>query len=71
MDQAIAGGTTGYQNMTTASLFFHKPNKWLKRVKGVLDEEELPTTGIEKAKDMFKELRKITLKISYLMKHFH
>ena len=62
MDQAIAGGTTGYQNMTTASLFFHKPNKWLKRVKGVLDEEELPTTGIEKAKDMFKELRKITLK---------
>jgi len=56
------GGTTAYQAMETTSLFFHKPNKWLKRVKGVLDEDDLPTTGIEKAKDMFKELRKITLK---------
>ena len=48
--------------MGTASLFFHKPNKWLKRVKEAVDDDELPTTGIEKAKDMFKELRKITLK---------
>jgi NAD-dependent dihydropyrimidine dehydrogenase PreA subunit len=55
-------GTTAYQAMGAASLFFHKPNKWLKRVKETLDDEDLPTTGIEKAKDMFKELRKITLK---------
>jgi len=55
-------GTTAYQAMETASLFFHKPNKWLKRVKETLDDDDLPTTGIEKAKDMFKELRKITLK---------
>jgi len=55
-------GTTAYQAMGASSLFFHKPNKWLKRVKESLDDEELPTTGIEKAKDMFKELRKITLK---------
>jgi len=62
VETPIGGGTTGYQNMTAASLFFHKPNKWLKRTQEVLDAEELPTTGIEKAKDMFKELRKITLK---------
>ena len=43
------------------SLFFHKPNKWLGRAKDVLAKEELPTTGIEKAKDMFKDLRKQTL----------
>jgi len=43
------------------SLFFHKPNKWLNRAKDVLDKEELPSTGIEKAKDMFKDLRKQTL----------
>ena len=43
------------------SLFFHKPNKWLGRTKDVLAKEELPTTGIEKAKDMFKDLRKQTL----------
>ena len=43
------------------SLFFHKPNKWLTRTKDVLNKEELPSTGIEKAKDMFKELRKQTL----------
>ena len=55
-------GTSAYQAMGTASLFFHKPNKWLKRVKEAVDDDELPTTGIEKAKDMFKELRKITLK---------
>ena len=55
-------GTSAYQTMETASLFFHKPNKWLKRVKEAVDDDELPTTGIEKAKDMFKELRKITLK---------
>ena len=55
-------GTTAYQAMGTSSLFFHKPNKWLKRVKEAVDDENLPTTGIEKAKDMFKELRKITLK---------
>ena len=57
-----SAGTTAYQAMGTTSLFFHKPNKWLKRVKEALDNEELPTTGIEKAKEMFKELRKITLK---------
>ena len=45
----------------TTSLFFHKPNKWLGRAKDVLAKEELPTTGIEKAKDMFKDLRKQTL----------
>ena len=45
----------------TTSLFFHKPNKWLGRTKDVLAKEELPTTGIEKAKDMFKDLRKQTL----------
>ena len=56
------GGTTAYQAMATVPLFFKKPNKWLKRVKGVLAEDELPTTGIEKAKEMFKELRKVTLK---------
>ena len=55
-------GTTAYQAMETASLFFHKPNKWLKRVKEAVNDETLPTTGIEKAKDMFKELRKLTLK---------
>ena len=55
-------GTSAYQAMGTASLFFHKPNKWLKRVKEAVDDDELPTTGIEKAKDMFKELRKKTLK---------
>ena len=43
------------------SLFFHKPNKWLGMAKDVLAKEELPTTGIEKAKDMFKDLRKQTL----------
>ena len=43
------------------SLFFHKPNKWLNRAKEVLNKEELPSTGIEKAKDMFKGLRKQTL----------
>jgi ferredoxin len=59
---AESAGTSGYQAMSTASLFFHKPNKWLKRVKEAVDDDELPTTGIEKAKDMFKELRKITLK---------
>ena len=59
---AESAGTSGYQAMSSASLFFHKPNKWLKRVKEAVDDEELPTTGIEKAKDMFKELRKITLK---------
>ena len=42
-------------------LFFHKPNKWLNRAKDVLSKEELPSTGIEKAKDMFKDLRKQTL----------
>ena len=57
-----SAGTTAYQAMETASLYFHKPNKWLKRVKESLSDEDLPTTGIEKAKDMFKELRKITLK---------
>ena len=45
----------------TNSLFFHKPNKWLNMAKDVLAKEELPTTGIEKAKDMFKDLRKQTL----------
>jgi len=45
----------------TTSLFFHKPNKWLNKAKDVLDKEEWPTTGIEKAKDMFKDLRKLTL----------
>ena len=45
----------------TSSLFFHKPNKWLNKAKDVLSKEELPTTGIEKAKDMFKDLRKQTL----------
>ena len=45
----------------TTSLFFHKPNKWLNRAKDVLSKEQLPTTGIEKAKDMFKDLRKQTL----------
>ena len=45
----------------STSLFFHKPNKWLNRAKEVLDKEELPSTGIEKAKDMFKDLRKQTL----------
>ena len=48
-------------NDDTTSLFFHKPNKWLNRTKDVLSKEELPTTGIEKAKDMFKDLRKQTL----------
>ena len=43
------------------SLFFNKPNKWLGRAKDVLAKEQLPTTGIEKAKDMFKDLRKQTL----------
>ena len=43
------------------ALFFHKPNKWLNRAKDVLNKEELPSTGIEKAKDMFKGLRKQTL----------
>ena len=43
------------------SLFFRKPNKWLNRAKDVLNKEELPSTGIEKAKDMFKGLRKQTL----------
>jgi len=57
-----SAGTTAYQAMETASLYFHKPNKWLKRVKESLSDDDLPTTGIEKAKDMFKELRKITLK---------
>ena len=60
--EELVGGTTAYQAMTTTSLFFQKPNKWLTKMKDVLDEEDLPTTGIEKAKDMFKELRKITLK---------
>ena len=55
-------GTSANQTMEPASLFFHKPNKRLKRVKEAVDDDELPTTGIEKAKDMFKELRKITLK---------
>lgn len=45
----------------STSLFFHKPNKWLNRAKDVLNKEELPSTGIEKAKDMFKDLRKQTL----------
>ena len=45
----------------TTSLFFHKPNKWLNKAKDVLSKEELPTTGIEKAKTMFKDLRKQTL----------
>mgnify|MGYP001431745227 FL=1 len=45
----------------TSSLFFHKPNKWLNKAKDVLNKEDLPTTGIEKAKDMFKDLRKQTL----------
>ena len=49
--------------MGTTSLFFHKPNKWLKRVKEAVDDEKLPTTGIEKAKDMFKELRKLLLNL--------
>ncbi len=57
-----SAGTTAYQAMETASLYFHKPNKWLKRVKESISDDDLPTTGIEKAKDMFKELRKITLK---------
>ena len=43
------------------ALFFHKPNKWLNRAKDVLNKEKLPSTGIEKAKDMFKGLRKQTL----------
>ena len=43
------------------ALFFHKPNKWLNRAKDVLNKEELPSTGIEKAKDMFKGIRKQTL----------
>ena len=43
------------------SLFFKKPNKWLTAAKDVLDKEELPTTSIEKAKSMFKDLRKMTL----------
>jgi len=43
------------------SLFFKKPNKWLIAAKEVLAKEELPTTGIEKAKSMFKDLRKKTL----------
>ena len=43
------------------SLFFKKPNKWLTTAKNVLAKEELPTTGIEKAKSMFKDLRKMTL----------
>ncbi len=52
---------TAVTTAETTSLFFHKPNKWLKKTKDVLDKEELPTTGIEKAKDMFKDLRKQTL----------
>ena len=57
-------GTTAYQAMEYFFTFLSclKPNKWLKRVKEAVDDENLPTTGIEKAKDMFKELRKITLK---------
>jgi len=43
------------------SLFFKKPNKWLTAAKKVLAKEDLPTTGIEKAKTMFKDLRKMTL----------
>ncbi|RZD34441.1 MAG: hypothetical protein CXT75_09750 [Methanobacteriota archaeon] len=52
---------TAVATTETASLFFHKPNKWLNKAKDVLSKEELPTTGIEKAKSMFKDLRKQTL----------
>ena len=38
-----------------------KPNDWLNRMNETLAKEELPSTGIEKAKSMFKELRKETL----------
>ena len=50
-----SAGTTAYQAMETASLYFHKPNKWLKRVKESLSDDDLPTTGIEKAKEPLKK----------------
>ena len=52
---------TAVATTETSSLFFHKPNKWLNKAKDVLSKEDLPTTGIEKAKVMFKDLRKQTL----------
>ncbi len=58
--EAVAEAPVAVASDST-SLFFHKPNKWLKRAKDVLDKEELPSTGIEKAKGMFKDLRKQTL----------
>ena len=38
-----------------------KPTDWLDKMNEVLAKEELPSTGIEKAKSMFKDLRKETL----------
>ena len=38
-----------------------KPTEWLDKMNEVLEKEEIPSTGIEKAKNMFKDLRKETL----------
>ena len=53
--------TPAFVTQEMTSLFFKKPNKWLQMTKEVLAKEELPSTGIEKAKDMFKDIRKQTL----------
>ena len=53
--EELVGGTTAYQAMTKTSLFLHKPNKWLTKINGNFDEEDITQTIITKQTKRYKE----------------